>query len=92
MAVPSTPGINRRDFLGTAAGVTIALTLSLDGEAAADAPLKANAWVTIAPDGAITIVSPPAEMGQGTFTALAAVFADEFDADWSKVALVHPPV
>ena len=92
MAVPSTPGINRRDFLGTAAGVTIALTLSLDGEAAADTPLKATAWVTIAPDGAITIVSPPAEMGQGTFTALAAVLADELDADWSRVTLVHPPV
>jgi len=92
MAVPSTPGINRRDFLGTAAGVTIALTVSLEGEAVADAPLKATAWVTIAPDGAITIVSPPAEMGQGTFTALAAVLADELDADWSKVTLVHPPV
>ena len=33
-----------------------------------------------------------AEMGQGTFTSLAAVLADELDADWSKVKLVHPPV
>jgi isoquinoline 1-oxidoreductase beta subunit len=31
-------------------------------------------------------------MGQGTFTALAAVLADELDADWAKVRIVHPPV
>src|SRR5262249_58478562 len=90
--VPPGPGITRRDFLGTAVGVTIVLTLSLDGEAADETPLKATAWVTIAPDGSITIVSPPAEMGQGTSTALATVLADELDADWSKVTLVHPPV
>src|SRR5262249_19693441 len=92
MGVSRTSGINRRDFLGTAVGVTNALALSLAGEGADEAPLKATAWVTIAPDGSITIVSPPAEMGQGTFTALATVLADELDADWSKVTLVHPPV
>ena len=94
----STATINRRDFLKeTAAGLTLALTVSADpaaiiDAAAADAPLAANLWVTIATDGTITIVSPPAEMGQGTFTALAAVLADELDADWAKVRLVHPPV
>src|SRR3984893_17815557 len=89
--------IHRRDFLKqTAAGLTFALTLAADrssilGEAVADAPLAPNLWVTIATDGTITIVSPPAEMGQGTFTTLAAVLADELDADWSKVRLVSPP-
>src|SRR5438093_1874700 len=82
-AMTSTATINRRDFLKeTAAGLTLALTVSADpaaiiDAAAADAPLAANLWVTIATDGTITIVSPPAEMGQGTFTALAAVLADE---------------
>jgi isoquinoline 1-oxidoreductase beta subunit len=90
--------IHRRDFLRqTAAGLTFALTLTADpssivGEAAADTPLAPNLWVTIATDGTITLVSPPAEMGQGTFTTLGAVLADELDADWSKVRLVHPPV
>jgi isoquinoline 1-oxidoreductase subunit beta len=37
-------------------------------------------------------VSPPAEIGQGTFTALAAVLADELDADWSQVRIAYPPV
>jgi isoquinoline 1-oxidoreductase beta subunit len=94
----STAEIDRRDFLkATAAGLTLALTLEIDrsaliGGAFADAPFKASLWVTIAADGTITIVSPPAEIGQGTFTALAAVLADELDAHWSQVKIAYPPV
>jgi isoquinoline 1-oxidoreductase beta subunit len=94
----STAEIHRRYFLKqTAAGLTLALTLQIDpamlvGEAFADAPFKTNLWVTVAPDGTITIVSPPAEIGQGTFTALAAVLADELDADWAQVRITWPPV
>src|SRR6201998_2676346 len=88
--------LNRRDFLAAAAGLTLALTVSPDphallGEAPPAAPMSRSVWVTIAPDGAITIVSPAAEMGQGTFTTLPAVLADELDADWSKVRPVGLP-
>jgi isoquinoline 1-oxidoreductase beta subunit len=90
--------INRRDFLKEgAAGLTFALTLSaapraiLGEAAAADAPLAATAWVTIATDGTITIVSPAAEMGQGSFTTLPAILAEELDADWAKVRPMMPP-
>jgi isoquinoline 1-oxidoreductase beta subunit len=87
-------GLNRRDFLGAAGGFTLALTVSPDvlmGEALADAPLAPNVWLTIASDGTITIISPAAEMGQGTFTTLPAILADELDADWGKVRPVLPP-
>jgi isoquinoline 1-oxidoreductase subunit beta len=89
-------GLNRREFLGTAAGLTLALTIAPEqfaglGEASADAPLSPNAWLTITPDGTITIVSPAAEMGQGTFTTVPVFIAEELDADWSKVKPIFPP-
>ena len=90
---------SRRDFLG--AGLTLALTVAPDplailgespaGAAMAEGALSPNVWLTIATDGTITIVSPAAEMGQGTFTTLPAVIADELDADWAKVRPVFPP-
>jgi isoquinoline 1-oxidoreductase beta subunit len=96
--------LNRRDFLSATASLTFAFALSPDpltllgelasdfaGEAHAEAAMSPNVWVTIATDGTITIVSPAAEMGQGTFTTLPAVLADELDADWAKVKPVFPP-
>src|SRR6266481_8317128 len=98
---PRTTDLSRRDFLGAAAGLTLALTVTpdplafigegLSGEALADAPMSPNLWVSIATDGSITIVSPAAEMGQGTFTTLPAIIADELDADWAQVKPVFPP-
>ena len=47
--------------------------------------------MNIAPDGTITIFSPVVEMGQGSTTALPLVFAEELDADWSKVRVLPAP-
>src|SRR5580698_421063 len=89
--------VNRRNFLKTTAGLSLALTiapdaLSLIDDAFADAPAAytPNVWLTIAPDGIITVVSPAAEMGQGSFTALPLIIAEELDADWSKVRPMFP--
>jgi isoquinoline 1-oxidoreductase subunit beta len=90
---------SRRDFLKTTAGLAFAFTIApsvmaADSEAFADAPdaapYRPSVWLTIAPDGAITVVSPAAEMGQGSFTSLPIIIAEELDADWSKVRPVFP--
>src|SRR5262252_6769225 len=98
---PRATDLSRRDFLGAAAGLTLALTVAPDplailgenpsGAAMAEGALSPNVWVTIATDGTITVVSPAAEMGQGTFTTLPAVIAEELDADWAKFKPVFPP-
>src|SRR5579864_3223803 len=93
--------LKRRDFLvGVGVGgLGLVFGLDLKPAAAATAEIDTDktgagvkmAWVRIAPDGAITIMAPAAEMGQGTTTALAIVFAEELDADWNKVSVEFSP-
>jgi isoquinoline 1-oxidoreductase beta subunit len=85
--------VSRRQLMVGAAGLTFAVTLGRlderDTAHAALAPL--SPWVTIAADGTITIMSPATEMGQGSMTSIPLIFAEELDADWSKVRVVPAP-
>jgi isoquinoline 1-oxidoreductase subunit beta len=94
--VTTTP--SRREFLVTstlaAGGLLIHGSMAAaqrGGSAAPRAEAVLNAWVKIAPDNTITIISSQAEMGQGIQTTLPAVLADELGADWSKVRLENAP-
>lgn len=91
--------ISRRGFLEGSAGLTFAFSIpgALIARPAAalaegEAPASIGAWVTISPDGAIVMAIPVAEMGQGSSTGLGMVFAEEMDADWSRVSIVYPPI
>ncbi|MFD2203122.1 xanthine dehydrogenase family protein molybdopterin-binding subunit [Shivajiella indica] len=88
--------ISRRNFLKTGGGITFLIASiglpavvfkSKEGE-----NKQISAWVHLASDGTVTIYNPASEMGQGTMTALAAIFAEEMDADWSKVKIEDAPV
>src|SRR4029079_8238588 len=52
---------------------------------------RLSPWVSIAPDGTITIMSAATEMGQGSMTSLPLIIAEELDADWTKVRIVPAP-
>jgi isoquinoline 1-oxidoreductase beta subunit len=51
-----------------------------------------NAFVRIAPDNTVTVISKHTEMGQGIHTGLATMLADELDADWAQVRVESAPV
>src|SRR5437764_5707190 len=87
--------LSRRQMMIGAAGLSFAFALGGKAEAtaaAADGSGKAlSPWVSIAPNGTITIMSPATEMGQGSMTSLPLVIAEELDADWAKVRVVPAP-
>jgi len=96
---PVDPG--RRDFLKNTAlaggGLILALTLpksiaagSRAGAAAQVAQL--NAWLRIGSDDSITMIVDRAEMGQGVYTALPTLLAEELEVDLARVSVVAAPV
>src|SRR3977135_4270000 len=50
-----------------------------------------NAFIRIDSAGKTTLVMPQVEMGQGIYTAIAMILAEELDADFSHVSLLHAP-
>src|SRR6266566_9800121 len=88
--------ISRRHVMIGAAGLSFAFVLS--GPLARAATFASertgkalSPWVSIAPDGTITIMSAATEMGQGSMTSLPLILAEDLDADWSKVRVVAAP-
>jgi isoquinoline 1-oxidoreductase beta subunit len=90
----------RRSFLA-GAGLVIGFTLApkvfsanaLEGvQAGGPETLSAmNAFVKIGADDTVTVLSKHIEFGQGPFTGLATIVAEELDADWSQMRAVHSP-
>jgi isoquinoline 1-oxidoreductase beta subunit len=91
----NSPNLSRRGFLemsGAAAflfGFSVPLrTNRAAAEAATFAP---NAFIRIDRQGEITLIMPQVEMGQGVYTSISMILAEELDADWSLVRLEHAP-
>uniref|UniRef100_UPI003CC8210B molybdopterin cofactor-binding domain-containing protein n=2 Tax=Pseudomonas TaxID=286 RepID=UPI003CC8210B len=87
--------VSRRSFLrgagGLALGIYFAPLLGKLGDAQAASDFEPNAFVRIAPDGTVTVIAKHVEMGQGSYTGLATLVAEELDADWSHVQVEGAP-
>ena len=92
--------IKRRDFLKTGAAISGGLLLNLyvpdwgpaRGAESASQPVALNAFVHIGSDDVVTVISNHSEMGQGIYTSLPMLIAEELEADWSKIRVQSSPV
>jgi isoquinoline 1-oxidoreductase beta subunit len=50
-----------------------------------------NAFIRIDPSGKTTLIMPQVEMGQGVYTSISMILAEELDADFSQLTLEHAP-
>ncbi len=91
--------LSRRSLLrgGLASGALLAFyipafpTSGATSTEDAKAKFAPNAFIRIDPAGKVTLVMPQVEMGQGVYTAVAMILAEELDADFTRVALEHAP-
>ena len=86
--------LSRRGFLqaGAAAGGGLMLSLNLPlGKAEAADTFAPNAFVRIGSDGQIVLTMPYVEMGQGTYTSIPMLIAEELEVDLKQVRLEHAP-
>jgi isoquinoline 1-oxidoreductase beta subunit len=100
-SLPTVPPTNRREFLKAAGSVsTMALTIGFSwlgsgrraAAAGANSALFApNAFLRIDTNGSVTIIAKHVEMGQGAYTGIATVLAEELDADWAQVRVESAP-
>jgi len=95
------PNTSRRSFLKLAAtaggGLLLGFNWSsseatptvLNEAAVAAGNIDFNSYLSISPEGVITIFSPNPEIGQGIKTAFPMIVAEELDMDWTKVNVVQ---
>jgi isoquinoline 1-oxidoreductase subunit beta len=101
MTQRSSASATRRDFLkGAGAVSTAALTVGFtwagparraQAAATSAAMFSPNAFVRVGTDGSVTVISKHVEMGQGAYTGIATVLAEELDADWAQVKVESAP-
>ncbi len=93
--------ITRRDFLKTGALVGGGLILGIhlpvrdsfsETPKQPAVPVVPNAFIRIGADDTVTIIVNHSEMGQGVYTSLPMLVAEELEADWAKIRVESAPV
>ncbi|HEX3481390.1 MAG TPA: xanthine dehydrogenase family protein molybdopterin-binding subunit [Kofleriaceae bacterium] len=88
----------RRGFLGATGGLVIGFALPvrrrpyLVEAAVAGEPATVTAFLRIGTDDVVTVMANHSEMGQGVWTTIPMLIAEELEADWSKIRVEHAPV
>ena len=92
---------SRREFLRTGAVVTGGLVIAFAVPGARRAvfaepargrlPFAPNAFLRVGSDDTVTVLLSHSEMGQGVWTTLPMLIAEELDADWSRMRVEHAP-
>jgi isoquinoline 1-oxidoreductase subunit beta len=86
----------RRRFLATggacAIGALLGFHLNSDTAGPVEKSHPFDAWIRILPNGRIVLLVAKAEMGQGVWTALPMVLAEELDVEWSRVEVQQAPI
>ncbi|ATJ82440.1 xanthine dehydrogenase family protein molybdopterin-binding subunit [Halomonas beimenensis] len=90
--------VSRRGFMKGTAGLALGLYLApLSGRggqglaAGQDGAFAPNAFLRVMTDGEVVVIAKHLEMGQGTYTGLATLVAEELDADWQRVSVEGAP-
>ena len=88
--------LSRRGFLASAAALGGGLVLSLNlpfgrSEAATPGDFAPNAFIRIGGDGQVVLTMPYVEMGQGTYTSIPMLIAEELEVNLKQVRLEHAP-
>ncbi len=90
------PRLSRRALLTGSGALVLGMHLPLLGAGEAEAAIgtnslvPVNAWLKVSATG-VSVVSPASEMGQGVFTALAQLVAEELEIDWTSVRAEMAP-
>jgi isoquinoline 1-oxidoreductase subunit beta len=93
--VEQTSSLSRRGFIrligGTAFVFSFYVPSRRSSQAAERANFAPNAFIRIDQQGNVTLVMPQVEMGQGTYTSISMILAEELDVDWGRVRTEHAP-
>src|SRR6202171_676634 len=88
----------RRAILKGGAGLALGLYIAHTGKAFAQTPpapasinIAPNTFLVIKPDNTVTVLCKHIEFGQGPFTGMATLVAEELDADWAQMRAEHAP-
>jgi isoquinoline 1-oxidoreductase beta subunit len=90
--------LSRRGFLKAGAGLTLGVAVPSLAQRAgpgqggvAAGTFEPNAFVRIGTDNTVTVIVKHLEMGQGTYTGLPTLVAEELDADWGQIRVEGAP-